>query len=83
MNPGLRNAHKKINFKSKKILEDVCLIKKFDLRLKIITKKVLGQFQNNLENCSRHQKNASYIISIYGNCMISIFLQKNFLIYLV
>ena len=35
-----------------------------------------GQFQKKF--CCRHQKNASHTISIYGNCMTSIFLTKSF-----
>ena len=42
------------------------------------TKKIFGpDFQNNLKNfLCRHRKNASHTISIYGNCMISIFFKK-------
>ena len=36
-----------------------------------------GNFKNTLKNfCRRHQKNASHTISIYGNCMTSVFFQK-------
>ena len=45
-------------------------------------KKIWGQFQKK-KFCCRHQKNASHTISIYENCMISIFWQKIFLCYLV
>ena len=38
------------------------------------TKKFLGQIFK-ITLC-RHQKNASHTISIYGNCMISIFFKK-------
>ena len=51
MYPGLRYAHKKINFASKKdLLENVCLRTKINLRVKKKTKKNLGQIQNNPGN---------------------------------
>ena len=42
------------------------------------TKKLVGAiFKNTLKNfCRRHQKIASHTISIYGNCMTSVFFQK-------
>ena len=63
----------------KKISKNVCLRTKFDLRLKKKTKKFLGQIFKitSSKNASRHQKNASHTIPIYGNCMISIFFSKN------
>ena len=33
-------------------------------------------FQNYLPSKTRHQKNATHTISIYGNCMTSIFIKK-------
>ena len=63
------------NFFSKK----VCLSTKIILRLKRTQKKFWDNFKNTLKKiCCRHQKNARHTISIYGNCMISIFLTKNF-----
>ena len=62
------------NFFSKK----VCLNTKINLRLKKKTKNFWGQFQKYLKNfCRRHQKNASHTISIYGNCMTSVFFSEN------
>ena len=58
------------NFFSK----NVCLRTKFDLRLKKKTKKFLGQTFK--ITCVAIKKNTSHTISIYGNCMISIFFQK-------
>ena len=42
-------------------------------------KNFWGQFQKYLEKnfCRRHQKNASHTISIYGNCMTSVFFSEN------
>ena len=55
----------------------VCLRTKFDLRLKKNRKFFGPNFQNYLKNfLCRHQKNVSHTISIYGNCMISIFFKK-------
>ena len=61
----------------KKILENVYLSTKIDLQLKKKQKK-LRQIQNFLENflCRHQNKTASHTISIYGNCMISIFFKK-------
>ena len=69
---------KKINLHAKnKFSKNVCLRKKFDLML-IKLQKFLGpNFQNYLKNyLCRHQKNASHTVSIYRNCMISIFFKK-------
>ena len=36
-----------------------------------------GNFKNTFKKfCRRHQKNASHTISIYGNCMTSVFFRK-------
>ena len=57
--------------------KNVCLRTKIDLRLKKKKKNFGPNFQNYLKNfLCRHQKNASHTISIYGNCMISIFFKK-------
>ena len=57
----------------------VCLITKINLRLKKTQNTFRGNFENTLKNfCRRRQKNASHTFSIYGNCMISIFLTKSF-----
>ena len=63
------------NFFSK----NVCLNTKISLRLKKKTIKFLGAiFKNTLKNfCRRHQKNASHTISIYGNCLTSVFFSEN------
>ena len=46
-------------------------------------KKFGSNFQNYLKNfLCRHQKNASHTISIYGNCMISIFFKNKNLSFL-
>ena len=68
MHPGLRYAHKTLNFLCRK--KNVFQEKKLGLRLK---KKLLGK---SFVCCQ--QKNASHTGSIYGNCMISIFLTINF-----
>ena len=58
-------------------LKNVSLRTKFDLRLKKKTKNFWAKFSKLLEKfLFRHQKNASHTISIYGNCMISIFFKK-------
>ena len=58
--------------------KNVCLRTTIDLRLKKKNEKIFGpNFQNYLKNfLCRHQKNASHTISIYGNCMMSIFFKK-------
>ena len=56
---------------------NACLRTKFDLRLKKKTKKILWAISKPLRKfLFRQQKNASHTISIYGNCMISIFFKK-------
>ena len=59
--------------------KNVCLNTKINLRLKKNNKKIFGgNFKNTLKNfCRRHQKNASHTISIYGNCMTSVFFSEN------
>ena len=66
----------------------LCTQKKYILHAKIFFKKCLfahdirfaveKKIGPNFENylVCRHQKNASHTISIYGNCMITIFFQK-------
>ena len=64
----------KKNLHAKFFLKSVCLSKKFDLQLK----KNWGNFNFTFKNfCCRHQKNASHTLFIYGNCMITVFSQKN------
>ena len=43
-----------------------------------VEKKTKKNFGGNFKNtfCRRHQKNASHTVSIYGNCMTSVFFQK-------
>ena len=49
-----------------------------------ITKNLWGQFRKYFEKfCCRHQKNASKIISIYGNCKLSIFSDKKFFFFIL
>ena len=46
-----------------------------------VKKNNWGQFRKTLcrrHFCRRHQKNACHTFSIYGNCMVSIFLTKSF-----
>ena len=55
------------NFFFKKCLFEYAVEKK--------TQKIFGgNFKNTF--CRRHQKNASHTISIYGNCMTSVFFRK-------
>ena len=62
--PGLRYAHKKLNFACKKFFsENVCLHRKLDLRMK----KILGRiFKITWKN----------VCVVFGNCMVSIFSKK-------
>ena len=69
---------KKLNFACKIFFFEKCLFA-YEIRFAVEkTKKIFGpDFQNYLKNfLCRHQKNASHTISIYGNCMISIFFKK-------
>ena len=74
--PGLRYTHKKLNFACKIFFfsKNVCLNTKINLQLEKKHKKFLGAISKILGR--RHQKNASHTISIYGNCMTSVFFQK-------
>ena len=61
----------------KPFLENVCLRTKVSLRLKKKNKKVFGAISSLLGKFFvSPSKNASHTISIYGNCMISIFSKK-------
>ena len=44
-----------------------------------VEKKTKKNFGGNFKNtfCRRHQKNASHTVSIYGNCMTSVFFSEN------
>ena len=70
--PGLHYAHENLDF--------ACIFfGKFLFEHKIRfavekTKNFSGQFQRTI--LCRYQKNASHTVSIYGNCMISIFFKK-------
>ena len=55
--------------------KNVYLNTKINLRLKK-NKKFLGAISKILF-CRRHQKNASHTISIYGNCITSVFFSEN------
>ena len=68
--------HTKKNFLDAKKNFEKCL---FALEIRFAVEKKNKRFlgQNYLKNfLCRHQKNASHTISIYGNCMISIFFKK-------
>ena len=81
--PGLRYTHKKLKLHAKFFSKNVCLSTKIILRLKKTQKNFGGNFKNTLKIfCCRHQKNASHTISIYGNCMISIFFVKKFFFFI-
>ena len=60
------------NFFSK----NVCLNTKINLRLEKKHKQFLGAISKILDG-RRYQKNASHTISIYGNCMTSVFFRKH------
>ena len=69
MYPGLRYAHKKLKLSGKKKVT-----KEYKIRF-AVEKKFFGLISK-LFYCKflcRHQKNASYTIFIYENCMLSIF----------
>ena len=76
MYPGLRYAHKKLNLHAKEIFRK-CLLS-YKNRFAVEKKqKRFGQIQNYLESfCFAIKKNASDLISIYGNCMTSIVFKK-------
>ena len=78
MYPRLRYAQEKIIFAcKKKYFEKRLFDTKLDFHLIKKNKTFLGQFQKYLEKLLfRNQKNAIYSISIYGNCMRSIFSKK-------
>ena len=58
--------------------KNVCLNTKINLRLKKKHNKFLEAILKIFrKNASRHQKNASHTISIYGNFMTSVFFSEN------
>ena len=59
--------------------KNVSLNTKINLRLEKKHKKFFGgNFKNTYKNfCRRHQRNASHTISIYENCMTSVFFSEN------
>ena len=69
--PGLRYTHKKLNFACKIFFSKKCLFE-YENHFAVEKKKFGGNFKKK-NFCCRHQKNASHTISIYENCMISIF----------
>ena len=72
--PGLRYTHKKLNFACKTFFFQKCL---FEYENQFAVEKKHKNFEGNFKNfCRRHQKNASHTISIYGNCMTSVFFRK-------
>ena len=71
-------TQKKINFACKNFFFEQCLFA-YEIRFAVEkkTKSFWARFSKLLKNfLCRHQKNASYIISIYGNRMISITFKK-------
>ena len=73
-----KEKRKKVNISiSRTCLNKACLNTKINLRLKKHKKNFGGNFKNTLKIfCRRHQKNASRTITIYGNCMTSVFFQS-------
>ena len=76
--PGLSYANKKLNFACKKNFFGKSLFAcKIRFAVEKKKKKLWGNFQNYLKkNFCVAIKNASHTISIYGNCMESIFFKK-------
>ena len=74
--PGLGYAHRNINFACKKKFRK-CL---FAYKIRFVVKKKFGgKFSKLLKKFFvSPSKNANHTISIYGNCMESIFFKKNF-----
>ena len=83
--PGLRYAHKILNFACKIFFEKCLFAYENRFAVEKKNKKNFGlNFQNNLKNfLCRHQKKVSHTISIYGNCMISIFSKNENLSFLL